>query len=109
MVSEIIKMLHSAQFRRQLKVGDRNFVQISPLKFSAKALLGGIFENVLEVRRKHRHIFYISILLYLISACLNEHVMGKKLDICAEPRLKIANLHNIWSWRQRQSRCQTEK
>ena len=42
-----------------------------------------------EVRRNHRHIFYISILLYLISACLNEHVMGKKLDICAEPRLKL--------------------
>ena len=35
-------------------------------------------------------IFYISILLYLISACLNENVMGQKLDICAEPRLKVA-------------------
>ena len=48
MVSEIIKMLHSAQFRRQLKVGDGNFVQISPLKFSAKALLGGNHKNALK-------------------------------------------------------------
>ena len=40
-------------------------------------------------------IFYISILLYLISACLDENVMGQKLDICAEPRLKVAYLHNI--------------
>ena len=40
-------------------------------------------------------IFYISILLYLISACLNENVMGQKLDTCAEPRLKVAYLHNI--------------
>ena len=39
-------------------------------------------------------IFYISILLYLISACLNENVMGQKLDICAELRLKVAYLHN---------------
>ena len=52
---------------------------------------------------------YISILLYFISACLNENVMRKKLDIYAEPGFKVAYLRNIWSWRQRQSRCQTEK
>ena len=63
-----------------------------------------------EVRRKlPTSYFYNSILLYLMSVSLNENVMGKKLDICAEPRLKVAYLHKIWSWRQRQSRCQTEK
>ena len=68
-----------------------------------------------EVRRKlPTSYFYNSILLYFMSVSLNENVMGKKLDICAEPRLKVAYLlifilHKIWSWRQRQSRRQTEK
>ena len=62
----------------------------------------GIFEKVLNMLAgcarsspKTSSYFYISILFYLISVSLNENVMGQKLDICAEPRLKVAYLHNI--------------
>ena len=73
MVSEIIKKVHSAQSRRQLKKLAME-ISYNLVRFCANALLGGIFENVLNMLagcarscRKHRHILYFYTPLPYIS------------------------------------------